>query len=67
MGHIKIVQALLSVDGIKINAFNTDGYAALISSSLNGHLEVVKELLQVDGIDVYAYNHFRKTTSQLLK
>ena len=41
MGHIKIVQALLSVDGIKINAFNTDGYAALISSSLNGHHKFV--------------------------
>ena len=54
-GHLQVVEALLRVPGIDVNAGNEEGWTPLFLASCNGHLQVVEALLRaVPGVDVSA-------------
>ena len=50
-GHLQIVQALLSANGIDIDTKNSDGATSLILAAANGKDDIVKELIN-NGADV---------------
>ena len=51
-GHLDVVNALLSTDGIEINQAEKDGATPLSIACGKGHLEVVNALLSTDGIEI---------------
>ena len=60
-GHVDVVNALLSTDGIDINQSKSGGSTPLHIACLYGHLNVVNALLRIDGIDLNQSNVNRET------
>ena len=57
-GHIVVVKALLSAEGINVNAANqNNGFTALLWAAHNGHIEVVHALLCFLGIRFDSWDH----------
>ncbi|KAF0697593.1 Aste57867_11731 [Aphanomyces stellatus] len=57
-GHIEVVRALLSCEGIDINATNNYGASALMYASKMGRTDVVRTLSGHEGIDVNALDKY---------
>ncbi|GHT93241.1 hypothetical protein FACS1894122_08160 [Alphaproteobacteria bacterium] len=53
-GHCAVVERLLQVPGIDVNAARNGGFTPLLEAVFNGHSAVVERLLQVPEIDVNA-------------
>jgi ankyrin repeat protein len=64
IGNKEVVDRLLNVEGIEIDAKNKFGKTALILSSENGHLEVVK-LLKEHGANVLAVSKIKRSSLML--
>ena len=60
-GNTAIVERILAVDGVDVNAKNNEGETALICAANFGRTEIAKLLLAVPGIDVNAKDRFERT------
>jgi ankyrin repeat protein len=64
-GHVGIVQALLAMPGIDVNAKNQLNDTALICAARQEHVAVVRALLAMPGINVNASNQANSTALML--
>lgn len=59
--HENVVEFLLTVDGIDVNARNFSNCTALIFAAINGYTGIVKRLLQFPNIEINAQDQNRKS------
>ncbi|MDD5457222.1 MAG: ankyrin repeat domain-containing protein, partial [Candidatus Margulisbacteria bacterium] len=59
--EFKVIQTMLDLEGIDINAKNEDDYTALIWACYYQHKDVIHKLLQKEEIDVNALNKDKKS------
>ena len=63
-GHTAMVEALLKVDGLDVNAVDGRGDTAFHYAAYYGHVEIAKLLLTVPGVDLTIIDVFGRTAVQ---